>query len=102
MEIYEYECAECGHTERFNRRVNNYECLCDKQKPLLTIELQDEHAVPKVFYQGKEVTHKLKVALDWETKRGHELTGGVEFIIEYFDQGTETVHVRGRKSGEFM
>lgn len=41
----------------------------EKTEPLLTIELQDESSVPKVFYKGKEVTAKINVSFDW-------LTGG--------------------------
>ena len=34
---------------------------------LLTIELQDETSVPKVFYKGKEVTKKVSINFDWTT-----------------------------------
>ena len=52
-----------------------------KPKPLLIIELQDETSVPRVFYQGEEITGKIRVSFDWET-RTDEL-GGTMYNIDY-------------------
>ncbi|WP_054859127.1 hypothetical protein [Gracilibacillus sp. JCM 18860] len=61
-----------------------YEHMTDhKNKPLLTIELQDETSVPKVFYKGKEVTHKQNVFLEWNTDT--EIMGGLTYSIEHAD-----------------
>lgn len=55
------------------------------QKPLLTIELQDETSVPKVFYEGEEITHKARVSFDWETEKAMPNSGGTKFNIDYVD-----------------
>jgi len=52
-------------------------------KPLLVIELHDETAVPKVFYQGEEITNKVRVSFEWET-RTDEL-GGTAYNIDYVE-----------------
>ena len=52
--------------------------------PLLTIELESEIAVPKVFYKGEEVTSKIQINFDWSTK-GLKDPGGMKFNIEYGD-----------------
>jgi hypothetical protein len=36
-------------------------------KPLLTIELENENSVPKVFYKGEEIKNKIKVGFNWDT-----------------------------------
>lgn len=72
-----------------------------KDEPLLVIELQDESSIPKVLYKGKEITYKIRVSFDWETKREHEGTGGVRFNVDYFNKETNSFHVIGRRDGEF-
>ena len=70
--------------------------------PLLTIELQDETSVPKVFYKGKELIGKSDVWFEWKTQREHKYTGGVDFKVNYYDKEIESVRTIGRKSGKFI
>lgn len=53
----------------------------ETDRPLLTIELQDETSTPKVYYQGKEISHKKNVFFDWDTDT--EVMGGLTYAIEY-------------------
>ncbi|WP_277680350.1 hypothetical protein, partial [Gracilibacillus dipsosauri] len=39
-----------------------------KDTNLLTIELEDENSVPKVYYKGEEITKKVRVKFEWHTK----------------------------------
>lgn len=64
-----------------------YKINPDKKEPLLTIELQDETSVPKVFYEGKEITEKIRVSFGWITKDAEPLSGGTEFNVEYHEGG---------------
>lgn len=52
-----------------------------ESKPLLTIELQDETSVPKVFYQGEEITDKIHISFDWDTDTS--IPGGLTYAIEH-------------------
>ena len=54
-----------------------------QEPPLLTIELQDETAVPKVFYDGEEITNKVMVSFDWETRTDEY--GGTSYNIEHIE-----------------
>lgn len=69
------------------------------EQPLLQIELEDEHSLPKVFYKGKEITRKIKIDFDWRTKGLIDL-GGLEFNLEYGDD-KGIVHKVGRRRGDF-
>ena len=71
-------------------------------KPLLSIELEDETAIPKVFYKGEEIESKTRIQFDWETRREHIGTGGVKFHIEHGDKSTQSVHTITCKRGEFI
>ncbi|MCC2250507.1 hypothetical protein JUJ52_11095 [Virgibacillus sp. AGTR] len=64
-----------------------YELYAKKDKPnsLLTIELEDETSVPKVFYKGEEIKHKCNVFLDWDTDT--DTFGGLTYSIEHIDTG---------------
>lgn len=62
-------------------------------KPLLTIELQDEDSVPKVIYNGEEITGKVRVSFDWETKT--EVIGGTRYNIEHLDNSHKDPTVKG-------
>lgn len=54
--------------------------------PLLRIELQDETSVPKVFYEGKEITGgKARVLFNWDTEEAVPNSGGTKFNVEYAD-----------------
>ncbi|WP_117161333.1 hypothetical protein [Paraliobacillus sp. X-1268] len=50
---------------------------------LLVVVLEEENSVPKVFYKGKEIKHKLSVLLDWETDT--DTYGGLSYSIEHAD-----------------
>ena len=40
-----------------------------KPKPnLLTIELTDEHSIPRVIYKGEEITGRIAIDFEWHTK----------------------------------
>lgn len=52
-------------------------------KPLLIISLEDEAAVPKVFYKGEEVHAKTNILFDWETDT--DVMGGTTFAIEFIE-----------------
>ncbi|MCK0471405.1 hypothetical protein [Halalkalibacter sp. APA_J-10(15)] len=59
------------------------------QTPLLVIELENETAVPKVIYKGKEITKKANLFFDWETKTGDHSDGGLTYAIEYLEDDKE-------------
>lgn len=71
----------------------------NNNKPLLIIELEDEHSTPKVLYKGEEIKAKVKINFDWRTKELRDL-GGLEFNLEYGDDKGIT-HKVGRKKGDF-
>lgn len=56
----------------------------NNNRPLLTIELQDETSVPKVFYKGNEIKWKTSVEFDWETDTS--IPGGLTYAIEYHEK----------------
>lgn len=66
-----------------------------KSQPLLIIELQDETSVPKVFYEGEEITGKVRVLFDWVTEGAETLTGGTKYNIEYHEMGHEDIVKKG-------
>lgn len=51
------------------------------EPPLLVIELENESAVPKVFYKGEEINLKCSVLFDWETDTS--IPGGLTYAIEH-------------------
>lgn len=53
----------------------------ETNEPLLVIKLDDETAVPKVFYNGKQINHLVHVGIDWDTDT--ELLGGLTYAIEH-------------------
>ena len=55
-----------------------------KPVPLLTIELQDETSVPKVFYKGEEIELKQHIFFDWDTDTDE--FGGLTYAIEHIDK----------------
>lgn len=59
----------------------------EKEKTLLVIELENESSVPKVFYEGEEITGKVKVQFDWKTRECNLNSGGTKFNIDYFETG---------------
>lgn len=60
-----------------------------KQQPLLTIELQDETSVPKVFYKGEEIKCKKHVYFDWDTNT--DVLGGLSYVIEHAENNNYPV-----------
>lgn len=60
----------------------------NEQKPLLTIELQDENSAPIVYYKGERKKYLESVSLDWETARDHGISN-----LDY----EVTRHVKGFK-----
>lgn len=59
----------------------------NKPEPLLTIELQDETSVPKVFYKGEEIHLKTNIIFDWETTTADPSEGGLTYAIEHYEHG---------------
>lgn len=84
VEIY-HGPEECTDVE-----VNTVE-----EQPLLTIELQDETAVPKVFYEGEEITNKMRISFDWLTRGDLSNSGGTKFNIEHFDTDDKEAILKG-------
>lgn len=96
-----YRCLKCGNEETLLGMDHNEISVCRKcngasldkcsvgkyikadHKPLLTIELESETAVPKVFYKGEEITGKRHVFFDWETDT--TIPGGLTYAIEHID-----------------
>lgn len=66
-----------------------------EQEPLLVIELDNETAVPKVFYKGKEITGKVRVSFDWATKDREPNSGGTKFNVEYHEVGHKDIVKKG-------
>jgi len=63
-----------------------------KEPALLTIELESETSVPKVFYKGEEITDKVSVSFDWETDT--DVMGGLSYAIEHREKGSYPVSNR--------
>lgn len=98
-------CSQDLNDSIANGTSKTYEPPCSDVntcKPLLTIELQDESAVPKVFYKGEEIKARSHISFDWKTKQSHEGTGGLDMRIEHYDNEIEALRIIGRKRGEFM
>lgn len=81
-----YRCDQCGRTyDNVPGKVRCPDCVDStftvlQEQPkqaLLAIELQDETSVPRVFYKGEEVTHKIHVSFDWDTDTDQPLEGGL-------------------------
>lgn len=65
--------------------TNAYRKIEGVNEPLLTIELQDETSVPKVFYKGEEIEYKTRVSFDWETEGCMPDSGGTKLNIEHLE-----------------
>lgn len=110
------ECLDCGRHEVVDSfYCDGLRCKCgggykairettlpltinsrSKRNPLLTIELENDTSVPKVFYKGEEITNKINVQFDWETDT--DIPGGVSYAIEHVeDKGVNRIErkVRG-------
>lgn len=98
MEHDVFRCPSCNQAFLKNTKYNNSGLVCaackcsvkktnDKteQAPLLTIELQDESSVPKVFYKGEEVKLKQHVFFDWDTDT--DVYGGLSYALEHIVTG---------------
>lgn len=69
---------------------------------LLTIRVKDENSVPEVFYKGEEVTNKINISFNWETKTDE--FGGLQFLIDHFKKKeTQTVReTHAHRTGKFL
>lgn len=94
MIVYKSECNYCGIVKEFASRedVERYSCSCDKVKPLLVIELQDESSVPKVLYKGEEIKLKQNVFFDWDTS-GACSPGGLTYAFEHGELGNKQLAI---------
>lgn len=59
-------------------------------EPLLVIEVKDMNSVPAVRYKGKDITGRVQVGYEWETKGCDDL-GKHSLQLEYFDQEQQSV-----------
>jgi len=84
-----------GVQERSTVKPPSFGDELEKKEPLLTIELQDETAVPKVFYEGKEITGKVRVSFDWITKGCEPNSGGTKYNIEHHETGHGDIVKKG-------
>ncbi|SET85890.1 hypothetical protein SAMN05216389_1445 [Oceanobacillus limi] len=75
-----------------------------KEPPLLTIELENESSVPKVFYKGEEIKWKDEIRFRWSTKRELPLSGGVDYLIQHFVKGNQNIQLNkiGLSTGKYM
>ncbi len=84
----EYRCIvardfrQCVYCRKESAEIIRSE---EENKPLLTIELQDESSVPKVIYKGEEIKLKQEVEFHWETDT--EEYGGLSYAIEHAVEG---------------
>lgn len=62
-----------------------YSRFQEVKKPLLVIELENESAIPKVFYKGEEIKSKVHVHFEWDTATN--LPGGLTYAIEHVEKG---------------
>ncbi len=61
--------SDCGHVEHENKVCNTCESQNISDKPqLLVIELDDINSIPRVFHNGEEITKKIHVKFEWDTK----------------------------------
>jgi len=92
-----YECLKCNAIINIPESLFNGETVCCQScktnEPLLVIELQNESSVPKVFYQGQEITDKVRVSFDWETKTDE--LGGTRYNIEHYESGHKIPTMKG-------
>lgn len=54
-----------------------------KDNKLLIIELDSDTSTPRVFYEGKEITDKVRVSFNWETKT--DKPRKINFNIEHYE-----------------
>lgn len=85
----------------FMKRNDFYDEIKPQSVNLLTIELEKETSVPRVFFKGEELGAKIKVSFDWETKTNE--MGGVKFHAEHVSDICEpNSNVIGFKRGKFV
>jgi hypothetical protein len=72
----------------------------EKKEPMLKIELDELTSVPKVFYNGEEVTAKIRVYFEWKTKDVNVKQDSPMIHIEYFPKNSrgisEAIHFNGK------
>lgn len=97
-------CLDCGHNQTTYVTKKDYKAVitcpvCSgafvdvwakgkytkgNKKPLIKIELEDINSIPKVTYDGRDITNRCHVDFKWITK-SDECAGGAMFEIEYID-----------------
>lgn len=96
--LYQYECDDCGIGKEFasEEQCAKYSCPCGgNKKPLITIELEDMDSIPKVSFDGKDITGRCRVTFKWITRNGDGI-GGAMFEIEYIDDNGVSHNVSKR------
>ncbi|SFP65518.1 hypothetical protein SAMN05421839_1392 [Halolactibacillus halophilus] len=78
----EYESWKVNHNQVDSLRYSP-DSSSNKEN-LLVIELENETSVPKVFYEGEEVTLLRNIRFDWETQTNE--FGGTKYNIEHFEK----------------
>ena len=63
-------------------------------KKFLVIELDEVSSVPKIYYQGEEITRKVKINFEWETKNDEPCSGGMELNIDHYVKEEKALHLK--------
>ncbi|MDA2383067.1 hypothetical protein PDN41_14980 [Bacillus cereus] len=61
-------CPKCNGAFVDVFKLEKYKQSNETVEPLLTITLSDIDAKPIVYYKGKQIDRKLRVAFDWESQ----------------------------------
>ncbi|MCM3030373.1 hypothetical protein [Niallia sp. MER 6] len=69
-----------------------------KKVPLLSIELDEENGVPKVFYKGEEIKLKREISFHWESTTDYNV-GGLTYLIEHVEPGCIVNRIERRVKG---
>lgn len=98
-----YKCLCCGYSSKekvcpicsgaFADTWYIQKHLPKEENKLLVIELDDINAVPKIYYKGEEVTHKMRVSFDWMTKGGKERYP-TYIRIEQHDEDSKSLDIK--------
>jgi len=68
-----------------------------KKVPLLSIELDEENGVPKVFYKGEEIKLNREIFFHWESDK--DIAGGLTYSIEHVEPGLIVNRIERRVKG---
>ncbi|MBQ6447247.1 MAG: hypothetical protein IJJ10_07275, partial [Bacillus sp. (in: Bacteria)] len=69
-----------------------------KKVPLLSIELDEENGVPKVFYKGEEIKLNREIFFHWETTSSTDV-GGLTYVIEHTEPNLVVNRIERRVKG---